>query len=168
MVNSKEFSKEDLMELYKLLRLIEKGLIINPIEDWELDRYDEPLIDKKKLKNITKKIKKILEENELKKIDKALLIRKYSDWNNRVDEKVYDKIEKAYDNKQTIEISYFSLGKGEGIKREIDVYHKTRKYIIAYCHLRKAMRKFRTDRVVSAKITNKIYSIPENFDKNDY
>src|SRR3989344_5016692 len=53
-------------------------------------------------------------------------------------------------------------------KREIDVYHKTRKYVIGYCHLRKAIRKFRTSRIVTVRLTAKDYKLPDNFDKNKY
>ena len=53
-------------------------------------------------------------------------------------------------------------------KRKLDVYYKSRKYVIGYCHLRKEIRKFRTHRITSAKLTNNIYKIPEDFDKNMY
>ena len=48
-------------------------------------------------------------------------------------------------------------------KREIDIYHKTRKYITAFCHLRNGERVFRTSRITSAKITDKLYQMPEKF-----
>jgi predicted DNA-binding transcriptional regulator YafY len=53
-------------------------------------------------------------------------------------------------------------------KRQIDVYYASARYTIGYCHLRNAMRKFRTSRIASAKLTDKTYKIPKNFNKNDY
>jgi len=60
------------------------------------------------------------------------------------------------------------MASAETRKREIDVYHKTRKYVIGYCHLRNAIRKFRTSSIVTAKLTDKNYTIQNNFDKNRY
>ena len=52
--------------------------------------------------------------------------------------------------------------------RKLDIYYKSSKYVIGYCHLRKGIRKFRTSRISSAKLTNETYQIPKNFDKNKY
>ena len=52
--------------------------------------------------------------------------------------------------------------------RKLDIYYKSSKYVIGYCHLRKDIRKFRTSRIASAKLTDKNYKIPKNFNKNDY
>jgi len=120
------------------------------------------------LNNLLTKLKNILPENEIKEQEKEVLIRKYSNWNNELDEKVYSKVENSFNKGKTIQIGYFDMGSAEINKREIDVYHKTRRYVIGYCHLRKAMRKFRTSRIISAKITDKSYQIPQDFDKNEY
>ena len=53
-------------------------------------------------------------------------------------------------------------------KRKVDVYYKSRKYVIGYCHLRKGIRKFRISRIAFAKLTNDNYKIPGGFDKNEY
>jgi len=99
---------------------------------------------------------------------KTILRRRYDTFNNEINENVYNKIAKAFNERKTIKIGYFNMDSAEIKKRKIDVYHKTRKYIIAFCHLRKAMRKFRTSRIVSAKLTDKTYKIPNNFDKNNF
>jgi predicted DNA-binding transcriptional regulator YafY len=41
-------------------------------------------------------------------------------------------------------------------KREVDIYYLSRKYMIAFDHLREAMRKFRTSRVMKAKINEEL------------
>ena len=67
---------------------------------------------------------------------------------------------------KTVEISYFNMDGAEFKKRKLDIYYKSRKYTIGYCHLRKGIRKFRTSRIASAKLTDDNYKIPENFNKN--
>ena len=168
MVQPKQFAVNELKTIYYLLKSIDEDLIINPSEDWELDHYEDSLIDKKTIKILLKKIEKFFTKEEFKEVKKNILQRKYSTFNNDINEQVYRIIERAYNKGKTIRINYFNMERGEPILREVDVYHKTRKYIIAYCHLRKAMRKFRTSRIMSAKFTNKTYIIPEDFDKNNY
>ncbi len=165
---NKEFTADELRKIYQILKAFNEGLIINPSEEWELDYYDESVADKKGLVLILRKIESLLPKEYREKINKDILRRKYSAFSGEVDEKVYSKIEKAFDERTIVQIGYFDMGSAEIIKREIDVYHKTRRYVIAYCHLRKAIRKFRTSRIVSAKFTGEKYSIPANFDKNKY
>ncbi|MBU1201163.1 MAG: WYL domain-containing protein [Nanoarchaeota archaeon] len=148
--------------------MFDEGLIVNPSEDWELDHYDEKIADRTGLKVIIKKIEKSLPKKENEKTKKTILRRRYDTFNNEINELAYRKIENAFNNQKTIEIGYFDMASAETRKREIDVYHKTRKYVIGYCHLRKAIRKFRTSRIVTVKLTNKDYTIPDNFDKNRY
>ena len=69
---------------------------------------------------------------------------------------------------ETVEIGYFDMKSAEVKTREINVYYKSRKYVIAYCHLRKDMRKFRTSRIVEANILKKTYEVPKDFDKNRF
>ena len=163
-----KFSNKELKEIYRILRAFDENLIINPSEEWELDYYDERIAAKKNLKPILKKIEKILSKEEFEDTNKNILRRKYSTFSNGIDENVYRKIEKAFNDGKTIEIGYFDMGSADVKKREIDVYHRTRKYVIGYCHLRNAVRKFRTSRIVSAKLTDKSYRVPDDFDKNKY
>jgi len=104
----------------------------------------------------------------MKIIDKDILTRRYHTFDHRIDEEVYEKINKSYNRKKTVEIEYFNTKSAEIIERMIDVYYKDRRYVIGYCHIRKAIRKFRTSRIISAKITDKNYSIPGDFDKNKF
>ena len=164
---NQKFTNQELNKIYKILRAFDEGLIVNPSEEWELDYYDKRIADNKGIKPILKKIEKLLPD-EIEETNKTILRRRYDTFNNEINETVYRKIEKAFNEQKTIEIGYFNMPSAEVRKREIDVYHKTRKYVIGYCHLRKAIRKFRTSRIVSAKLTNKRYNIPANFNRNDY
>lgn len=163
-----KFSVKEAKQIYQILKAFDEGLIVNPSEDWELDHYAEKIADRNGLKPIIKKIEKSLPKEEAEKTKKTVLRRRYDTFNNEINESVYRKIENAFNNNKTVEIGYFDMASAETIKREIDVYHKTRKYVIGYCHLRKAIRKFRTSRIVTVKLTDKNYKIPDNFDKNRY
>ncbi len=164
----RNLNAQELKKVYRILKAFKEGLIVNPSEDWELDYHDEPLADKKGLSVILGKIEKLLPKEELEGTKKSILMRRYDIFNNEIDTAVYRKIEEAFNNRRTLRIGYFSMDSAEVVKREIDVYHKTMKYVIAYCHLRKAIRKFRTSRIVSARLTKKAYVIPENFDRKSY
>ncbi len=143
-------------------------MIVNEAEDWELDYYGATIADKNGLAAILKKIERLLPKEELDKINKAILRRKYDTFRNEIDEDAYSTIEKAFNERKTVEISYFGMNSGEAGRRKVDVYHKTRKYVIAYCHLRSAIRKFRVSRIISAKLTKNTYTVPEGFNKDAY
>ena len=160
---------EELAAIYKIIKDYEENA---PEDDEEFynDYYDEneEPIDKKLLSSILKKISKQLPEENKEDIDKDFLRKKYHTFNNNINEKVYAIIEKTFEQLRTVEIKYFSMESAEFSKRKIDIYYKSRKYTIGYCHLRKAVRKFRTSRIASAKLTDSHYKIPKSFDKNDY
>lgn len=163
---SSQFSKPELRKMYQILNSYDQGLIVNPIESWEMDHYDEPIADKKGLKQILRKIEALLPQEDAEESKKTVLRRRYDPFNNEINESVYRKIESAFENNKTLEIGYFDMESAEVIPRLIDVYYKSRRYVVAYCHLRKAIRKFRTSRIVAAKTTEKNYKIPNDFNKN--
>lgn len=163
-----QFNKQELKKIYQILNAYEQGLIVNPTESWEMDHYDEPIADKKGLKQILKKTESLLPKEDAKESKKTILRRRYDTFNNEISEPVYRKIESAFEDKNTLEIGYFDMETAEVIPRQIDVYYKSRKYVIAYCYLRSAVRKFRTSRITSAKIIGTNYRIPDDFNKNRY
>ncbi|MCX6741731.1 MAG: WYL domain-containing protein [Candidatus Pacearchaeota archaeon] len=167
-MKSIKFTDSELKFIYQLIKSFEEEMVQNPSESWEMDYYDEPLIDRKPLKSILKKVEKSLPKNKKEEILKSFLRRKYSTFNNEIDEKVYSILEKAFMQLKTVEIKYFNTESAEFSKRKIDIYYKSRKHIIAYCHLRKSIRKFRTSRIAYAKLTDEKYKIPDDFDKNKY
>lgn len=131
------------------------------------DTYETP-IKKKIIKSILNKIGIFLPREQKEEIDKEFLRKKYHTFNNEIDEKIYAVLEKAFSQSKTVEIEYFNMESAEFSKRKIDIYYKSQKYVIAYCHLRKEMRKFRTSRIANAKLTGLKYKIPKDFDKNNY
>ena len=166
--NELKFKDNELKALYQIVKSFEEGLIENPSESWEMDYYEKPLVDRKPILTILKKIEKMLPKKEREGIIKDFLRRKYSTFNNEIDEKAYAVIEKAFDNLKTAEIGYFDMESAEVKKRLLDIYYKSRRYTIGHCHLKNAIRKFRTSRIAYAKITGKSYTIPSDFNKNNY
>ena len=162
------FNGNELRALYQIVKSFNEGLIENPSESWEMDYYEKPLVDRKPLLTILKKIEEMLPKKERDGIIKDFLRRKYSTFNNEIDEKVYAVIEKAFDKLKTVEIGYFDMESAEVKNRPLDIYYKSRKYTIGYCHLKNAIRKFKTSKIVYARIINKNYTIPNDFNKNDY
>ena len=158
-----DLTNEELKKIYLILKALEEDQIGYPAEEWELNHFDERLIDRKGIGRILEKIRRSLPEREAKEVDKKVLLRKYSIFGSEVDEKVYLELEKAFNNKNRVEIEYFSPERAEGVRR-----YKSRRYIIAFCHLRGAIRKFRTSRIMSARSTSEKYSIPEDFDKKKF
>jgi predicted DNA-binding transcriptional regulator YafY len=140
--------------------LLKKGVVDTRVSSWEEDVFDEKLINTGEIRKIYRKIRKMLAEEEIKELDKKVLLRKYHPYLATINEKVYSVIDKAFNERRTIEIEYFSMEKGEMNRRKIDVYYKSSRYVIAFCHLRKAIRKFRTPRIVNAKLINEKYAIP--------
>ena len=170
-MNKKKFelTKEEADAIYKIIKEYEQDA---PEDDREYydDYYDEykTPIKKKVIKSIYSKINNFLPKKQKEEIDKDFLRQKYHTFNNETNERVYSIIEKAFNQLKTIEIKYFNVESAEFRKRKLDVYYKSRRYVIGYCHLRKDIRKFRTHRIASAKLTNDNYKIPEDFDKNKY
>jgi len=165
---SPDLTNEEMKKIYLIMKALEEGQLGYPAEEWELDHFDERLIDRRGIGQILGKLRKSLPEKDVKEVDKKVLLRKYSVFGSEVDEDVYSELEKAFNNRNRVEIEYFSMEKAEGVGRKIDIYYKSRRYIIAFCHLRKAIRKFRTSRIMSAKLTKEKYTIPKDFDKKKF
>lgn len=162
-------TKEEAEALYKIIKEYEENAPESDKEYYDdyYDTYESP-IKKKIISSILKKIGENLPNEEKEQINKEFLRRKYHTFNNQIDEKVYAIIEKAFDQLKTTEIKYFNMESADFTDRKLDIYYKSRRYIIGYCHLRKDIRKFRTHKIASAKLTNNNYKIPEDFDKNNY
>ena len=153
--------------LYRILKEYKENAPDNEYYNDYYNDYIQP-VSKKVINSILKKISSQLPKEIKKEIDKDFLRRKYHPFNNEINERAYSVIEKGFSQNRTVEIKYFNMKRAEFIKRKINVYYKSRRYVIAYCHLRKAIRKFRASRIASAKLTDKKYKIPRDFDKNKY
>lgn len=164
-----KLTKYEFEAIYKIIKEYEKDAPESDEEYYDdyYDTYEKP-INKKTIRSILLKISSNLPKDQKEGIDKNFLRKKYHTFNNYVDEKVYSVIEKAFSQLKTIEITYFNMESAEFSNRKLDVYYKSRRYTIGYCHLRKEIRKFKTSRIASANVTNESYQIPADFDKNSY
>jgi len=77
-------------------------------------------------------------------------------------------------SQRQIKITYHSLEANKATERIIDPYfiepaapgHAS--YVIGYCHQRKEIRIFKIERISSSELTDVSYSIPTDFDANEY
>ncbi len=163
-----KLTKKELETIYLVLKGIEEGIIDYLDKEWEEDYYNDDLIDLEEIEKISKKLKKILEEKSIENLEKSVLLRKFHPFRNDIDEAVFSKLERAFENLKEVEVKYFSLSSGDFTQRKLKIYYLSRKYMIAYCYLRKEIRKFRVSRIRSVKILKKRYTIPKNFNKNNF
>jgi len=161
-------AEAELREIYGLLKAASEGMLTYYGEEWELDHFDERLVEWRKLKPIVRKVRKLLSQEAVKEVDKRILLRKYGVFGLPVDERIYSELEDAFVNNRRVEIEYFSMSRAEAIKRRVDIYYLSRRYMVAFCHLRGDVRKFRTSRVVSVRVLSERYKVPKDFDKHDY
>ena len=163
------FNKEESKALYTIIKEYQRNAPESDEEHYDdyYNEYNYP-IKKRIIDSLLKKIGNLLSNEQKIDINKDFLRKKYHTFNNEIGKNVYSKIKKASSNLETVEINYFNMKRGEFKKRKVDIYSISSKYIIGYCHLRKDMRKFRISRISSARLTDNFYSIPQNFNKNNY
>ncbi|TRZ49524.1 MAG: WYL domain-containing protein [Dehalococcoidia bacterium] len=79
-------------------------------------------------------------------------------------------LKEAYNLRRSLEIEYSSPANNAGQRhsRQIDIYDFDFGRIIAYCHLREAMRTFNIRRVLSARLTENKYEIPADFNLQEF
>ena len=76
-------------------------------------------------------------------------------------------LQQAFNQRRSVEIEYSSSPNNAGgrVTRQIDIYNFDLGKITAYCRLRQALRTFNIRRVLSAKLTQDQYSIPDSYNK---
>jgi predicted DNA-binding transcriptional regulator YafY len=109
----------------------------------------------------------------------AQQVRKTMDWMQELpkDEKhlrVLTTVAEAWVTQRMLKIAYQSIMAEEAGERVIEPYyiepaapeHDT--YVIGYCHLRKEIRTFKIGRIQRAELTHERYTIPPDFDANEF
>ena len=80
-------------------------------------------------------------------------------------------VNEAVIKKKSVEILYHAMSSKKDTARKVDPYRiwffNGTFYLVGYCHLRKEIRIFALDRVVSLSITEEEYIIPDDFDFED-
>lgn len=74
--------------------------------------------------------------------------------------------------RKTVEMVYFTMGRKKQMQRRVDPYRllffNGTFYIIGYCHLRKDCRTFALERIKLLSVTEKRFTVPEDFRLEDY
>lgn len=87
-------------------------------------------------------------------------------WGREIKKPLRSVIEEALERRRRLAIEYISSEDSDGMgfrkARLIDVYAIRNNEIEAYCHLRRALRKFRIQRIVKAELTGDSYTIPRD------
>jgi len=164
-----DLTEKELRALYKILKEHQENAPGTEEEQYNdyYDEYETP-IGKKTIVGMLRKIHGQIPEEDSEEMDRDFLRRKYHPFNNNLDYNTYAALKKALSRLRTVEMEYFNAESAQFKKRKVDVYYTSSKYTIGYCHLRKDMRKFRTDKIRSVKMTSSTYRIPKGFNKNDY
>lgn len=81
-------------------------------------------------------------------------------------------VKHAVETGTALDIEYYSDGREARTERRIDPYRlvatEAARYVIGYCHLRKAVLTFRLDRILSARRTKARFTPPEGLRAEDY
>lgn len=83
-----------------------------------------------------------------------------------------DLIKRGARERRRIQMVYRSAARGERTQRSVDplalVHRSGHWYLIGHCHLRRALRTFRVDRIQSCELLDREFPYPEDFDINTY
>ena len=83
-----------------------------------------------------------------------------------------DKRRRAARERRRVRMGYRSLSRHETTQRNLDPYALVHRwgwwYAIGYCHLRKAVRSFRVDRIVELAVLDETFEMPADFDIRAY
>jgi len=89
-----------------------------------------------------------------------------------VDEKIMETVTKALNERRIISVRYYTGYSGVESDREIDVYHIRNYqgdwYIIGFCRRKKQIKIFAVSRIRKAKLTNRYFDVPEDFDVKEF
>jgi predicted DNA-binding transcriptional regulator YafY len=83
-----------------------------------------------------------------------------------------DQLARAISKKHTVEMRYYTAGRDKTSRRKVDPYRiwyaAGALYLIGYCHLRREVRMFAVDRILSLTVTNLPCQMPLGFDIEHY
>lgn len=81
-------------------------------------------------------------------------------------------LEEALSQKVSVDLTYRKERDTESVTRRFDpygiVYWKGSWYTVGFCHLRKALRSFRADRIVAVNRTDEVFERPADFSAKEY
>lgn len=88
-------------------------------------------------------------------------------WGRGAKQPILKTVEEAFNNRRRLAIQYISAKDDDGLgfskSRLIDIYKIKKNEVEAFCHLRKAVRVFRLNRILQAEPTPEAYTMPQDF-----
>ncbi len=92
--------------------------------------------------------------------------------NYREHREIIDQLARAIAKKRTVEMRYYTAERDRTSRRKVDPYHiwyaSGALYLIGHCHVRKDVRLFAVDRILSLTITNLPCQMPLGFNVEEY
>ena len=83
-----------------------------------------------------------------------------------------EKLRRAVRENRSVNVSYHSGSNPHGEQRDLDPYALIHRwgwwYVVGWCHLRKALRTFRVDRIGELTLSEQRFSLPSSFDIQEY
>jgi len=106
-------------------------------------------------------------------------VRRTMDWMRRLERKdkqlrILATVAEGWVSQKRVKIVYRALEAEKATERIIEPYfiepaapgHAS--YVVAYCHLKNAVRTFKIERIEAAELTDEPYTIPADFDANEF
>jgi predicted DNA-binding transcriptional regulator YafY len=85
---------------------------------------------------------------------------------------VLEKLRRATRERRRVTMVYRGRSQPEPIQRDVDAYALVHRwgwwYVIGHCHLRKANRSFRVDRIIELTLLDEVFDVPVDFDAQEY
>jgi len=106
-------------------------------------------------------------------------VRKTMDWMQKLPKnekhmRILATVAEAWVSQRRLRIVYRPLVAERALERIIEPYYIQpaapghASYVIAYCHYARAIRTFKIERIESAELTSEPYTIPDDFDANEF
>jgi len=79
---------------------------------------------------------------------------------------IFDALSKAIKEKQTVEMTYYAIGKDKTTERAVDPYHLRHSgswYLVGYDHIHKDLRTYAVDQIKEIKVQSLKFKVQEGF-----
>lgn len=127
---------------------------------------------KRDFESLLIKVKSILRNTQKDKVEKLEGRIGFSSKSATPESAWLSEIQKSIANANVLKIKYSSIGKNELTERKVEplaIYYTGKSWVlIAYCQLRRAIREFRLDHIMSVHATVEAFNFREAFSINDY
>ena len=106
-------------------------------------------------------------------------VRMTMDWMQKLEKnekylRILATVAEAWVSQRRLKIAYRSLPREKAVERVIEPYYIEpaapghASYVVGYCHLKKSIRTFKIERIKWAELTQEHYTVPADFDANEF